>query len=74
MLLIMIYKTVREYLKQNRVKGKDLAARLGISTSHMSMIKRGERRPSPELARKIEAATGIPVLKLLFKEGDAASR
>ena len=38
----------------------------------MSMLRSGQRRPSPELAQRIEAATGIPFKKLLFKDGKTA--
>ncbi len=68
----MIHKEITHYLKQNRVTAKELATNLGISKSHMSMLRRGTRRPSPELAQKIEAVTGIPFKKLLLKQGRSA--
>lgn len=68
----MIPKTISEYLKLTNTTGKQLADRLGISDSYMSMLRLGKRRPSPQLAQKIEAITGIPFKTLLLKEGEAA--
>ncbi len=68
----MIHKTINEYLMHKHMTPKQLAAKLGISESYMSMLRSGRRRPSPELARKIEALTGIPLKNLLFKTGRAA--
>jgi transcriptional regulator with XRE-family HTH domain len=36
------------------------AKRLGISESYLSLLERGKRRLSPELAAKIEKKLGIP--------------
>jgi len=71
-LLIMIHKTINEFLMHKHMSPKQLAAKLGISESYMSMLRSGRRRPSPELARKIETLTGIPLKSLLFKTGRAA--
>ncbi len=71
-LTVMIHKTINEYLMHKHMSPKQLAAKLGISESYMSMLRSGRRRPSPELARKIETLTGIPLKNLLFKTGRAA--
>jgi len=68
----MIPKTIDGYLKHTKTTAKQLAERLGISDSYMSMLRLGKRRPSPQLAQKIEAVTGIPFKTLLLKEGEAA--
>ena len=68
----MMPKTIDGYLKQTKTTAKQLAERLGISDSYMSMLRLGKRRPSPQLAQKIEAVTGIPFKTLLLKEGEAA--
>jgi transcriptional regulator with XRE-family HTH domain len=68
----MIHRTIDGYLKHTKTTGKQLADTLGISDSYMSMLRLGQRRPSPELAQKIEAVTGIPFKKLLLKEGRTA--
>ena len=65
----MIYKTINDYLLHKHMSPKQLAARLGISESYMSLLRLGRRRPSPDLAQKIEAVTGIPFKRLLLKQG-----
>ncbi len=68
----MLHRTIDGYLKHTKTSGKELAEALGISDSYMSMLRLGQRRPSPEVAQKIEAVTGIPFKKLLLKEGGSA--
>ena len=42
-----------------------LAERVGCKRSMMNLIEKGDRRPSPELAGRIQEATGIDARKLL---------
>lgn len=42
-----------------------LARKIGCKQSALSAIANGKLRPSPELAAKIEAITGIPLRELL---------
>lgn len=49
-----------------------MAEILGISQAHLNELKNGKKRPSPELALRIERATGIPFKSLLLKQGNAA--
>ena len=65
----MIYKPIKEYLINKHLSPKQLAAKLDISESYMSMLRLGRRRPSPDLAQKIEAVTGVPFKRLLLKKG-----
>jgi transcriptional regulator with XRE-family HTH domain len=65
----MKYKTIDEYMRHNRITSKQLAARVNTSPSNMSMIRHGLRRPSPDLARRIEAETGVPFKRLLPEKG-----
>ncbi len=67
-------KTIREYLMYSGRTEKQLARVLGISQPYVNMLKNGRRRPKPELAERIEAVTGIPILNLLFREGQRGSR
>ena len=67
----MIYENLKEYMENTKVTEKEIAEKLGVSTSYVNLIKNGERRPSPELAEKIEALTGIPFRKLLLNGTDA---
>ncbi len=61
-----------DYIIRNNKKQKDLALRFGVSESTVSLIRRGKRRPGPDLARKIEAETGIPFKELLPIKGEIA--
>jgi transcriptional regulator with XRE-family HTH domain len=70
----MNYSTIREYLEKTGKSERQFARMLGISQSHLNMIKNGSRRPSPELARKIEKITGIPFRSLLVAEDDREYR
>lgn len=56
-----VKKRVRAGLKRKKHTQEWLAAQLGISKSHMSMILSGQRRPSLTLALKLEELTGVPV-------------
>ena len=49
-------KTIRELLG---VSQKDLAARAGISPSHMARIESGLRQPSPAARRAIADVLGV---------------
>ena len=46
-----------QYLSQERGRQSRLAERLGLAAGTLSSIRGGHRRPSPELAKRIEAAT-----------------
>lgn len=46
-----------EYLSQQRGRQAELARRLNLGAGTLSSIRSGQRRPSPELAKRIEAAT-----------------
>ena len=61
-----------DYIIRNNLKQKQLALHFGISEAHLSLIRRGLRRPSPDLARKIESETGIPFKELLPVKGEIA--
>jgi transcriptional regulator with XRE-family HTH domain len=65
----IIYKTINDYLINKHLSPKQLAAKLDISESYTSMLRLGRRRPSPDLAQKIEAVTGVPFKRLLLKKG-----
>lgn len=58
---------MRDYLFKNALSVKQFAGDLSISNSYLYQLIRGERRPSLELAQKIERLTQgeITVAKLL---------
>ena len=61
----MKYGDLREYFTATRGNQIALARRLGCGQSTLSSLASGKRRPSPRLAAKIEAITGIPLRTLL---------
>lgn len=67
----MIHESIEEYLTQNKMSEAELAEKIGVTQAYVNMMKKGERRPSPELAQKIEAVTGIPFKNLLLPDGAA---
>lgn len=46
-----------EYLWKNKVRQRDFAALIGSTDSMVSWLRSGGRRPSVELAKRIEKAT-----------------
>ncbi len=61
------YKSIRDYLKRTGKTESELAELARISQAHVNMIKNGSRRPTPEVAARLEAITGIPLRTLLLK-------
>jgi transcriptional regulator with XRE-family HTH domain len=57
---------LQDYLDRTGRSQASLARELHITPSYASMIISGRRRPSPELAAKIESVTGIPLRDLLL--------
>ena len=57
-----------QFLSDNKLTLADFAAEVGCSESMLSLINSGNRRPSPELALRIEQQTGQIVTRdeLLF--------
>lgn len=51
---------IRDLMRQNNVKAKDLAAEVGISKSHLSDILHYRRRLSRELIRKLASRFTVP--------------
>ena len=65
---------MKDYLFRNNLSVKQLASDLEISPSYLYQLIRGERKPSLELAQKIESITDgeVTVGRLLgFEEEDA---
>ncbi len=67
MALTLSYYLARERFRAG-VKQKDFAAKAGITQGYLSDIAKGKRRPGPDVARKISAATGgkVKLETLLF--------
>lgn len=56
----------------NGMMARDVAAAAGVSASLLSHIQHGIRRPSPELAIRLQEVTGRGAIQLVF--GDLASQ
>lgn len=54
--------------KEKKLTQAELAQILGISQRMVAACESGERRPSPELARKIETELGLPWTRF-FEDG-----
>ena len=61
------YKNIRDFLKGTGKTEAELAQLACISQAHVNMIKNGSRRPTPEVAARLEAITGVPLRTLLLK-------
>jgi transcriptional regulator with XRE-family HTH domain len=48
---------LQAYMARTKITARDLAERTGLSEPMVTQIKLGKRRPSPETAMRIEAAT-----------------
>ena len=59
------YASLSEYLKRTGTTHGALAKRLGVSRPYVTLISKGERQPSLELALRIAAETGIPAASLV---------
>ena len=59
-----------DWQKKNKVTNTELAKQLGIHLSFITHLNKGRRKFSPELALKIEQATGGAVtrMELLYPE------
>ena len=69
--------TLKDWLKaQPDRKQKDMAGRLSVSQEYLSYLANRHRRPSPDLALRIQEATGgeVTVLELLYPEQAADPR
>jgi len=59
-----------EYKEKKGLSGRDMARHFEISESYLSEVLSGQKTPSKKLAQRISALTGIPVLNLLYPQGD----
>lgn len=58
----------------NGLNGSQVARLVGVHKSFISEVRTGKRRPSPELAIKLQRATGVSAIRLVFGDlaGEAA--
>lgn len=62
--------TLKEYLKLRQISVNEFAKDVGIDYTYVSRLKNGERRPSPDVALRIEKATQgmVTRMDLLYPE------
>ena len=51
--------TLREELRERKIKHKDFAHSIGMQPSHLSALIHGNRSITPEIAAKLEKGLGI---------------
>ncbi len=66
----MKLQSLREFKENKALTNPELAQALGTSEIYVSLLLNGRRIPSRKLAQKISTLTGIPVLNLLYPQGD----
>jgi transcriptional regulator with XRE-family HTH domain len=64
-LLMRFAENVHRLRLKNKLSQKDLAKRVGISVSYVSMLERGHRSPPLETIEKLAKALGVAPTKLL---------
>jgi transcriptional regulator with XRE-family HTH domain len=64
-LLMRFAENVHRLRLKNKLSQKDLAKRVGISVSYVSMLERGHRSPPLETVEKLAKSLGVPPTKLL---------
>jgi transcriptional regulator with XRE-family HTH domain len=61
------YRSLEEFFRRSQKSQEEIAAKVKITPSHMSMVVTGKRNPSLRLALALEAATGVPVKTMSAK-------
>jgi len=64
-LLMRFAENVHRLRMKNKLSQKELAKRVGISVSYVSMLERGHRSPPLETVEKLAKALGVPPTRLL---------
>ena len=69
-LISIAFMNLQTWQKAQKISNAELALMIGVHFSYITYLHNGKRRPSPELAEKIEQATGGQVsrLELLYPE------
>jgi transcriptional regulator with XRE-family HTH domain len=55
-------------MSDNGITDEQLAAKIGVSRVQVLRLRKGENKPSPQTAEKLEIATGIPAGEFIFGE------
>lgn len=62
------YRTLADYFTQTERPQIELARQVGVSKSFLSMVAKGERHASADVAQRIADATGVNVSSLVSPE------
>ena len=57
-----------QWMTTEGVTDEQLAAKIGVSRVQVLRLRKGENKPSPQTAKKLEQATGIPAGDFIFGE------
>lgn len=68
----MVGDNLRNIMMENKIPAKELAAKLGISPTHLSYVINNKRNPSLELMENIANILGVTMSELL-KDNDVES-
>lgn len=63
--------TLADYMRDQKINDAALAAQIGVSRPYVTRIRKGERRPSLDVAAKLEAVTGIPAVSFAETQAKA---
>jgi transcriptional regulator with XRE-family HTH domain len=67
------YATLRGYFKATRARQAEIATRVGVSPSAMSLYVRGKRIPQPAIALKLAQVCSVSLESLLSGKGSKAA-
>lgn len=59
------FSSLQDWMERTGTTQSKLASLVGIKPPHMSMLLKGSRRCSIQVALKLHAVTGVPVEKLV---------
>lgn len=60
--------SLKQYMEASGRTQLELADEVGISQPHLNQIIAGNRRPSPDVAAKLEKITGVPFRTILLPD------
>jgi transcriptional regulator with XRE-family HTH domain len=58
--------TLDKHMTDHKMTDAKLASMVGVTQPHIWRIRNRKARPSPDVAKRIEDATGIPASDLIF--------
>lgn len=62
------YRSLAQFFDRSGQTREDVAARLGVSVSYISLLVARKRQPSLPLALRIESLTGVPAASLVSRQ------